>query len=61
MSVATGIAQAWSIPGDPHPMASASPAGTTMPPSAAATGSSAWLTRDSSPTTSSRLSSSPTT
>ena len=61
MSVATGIAHACAMRGSPHPTPSANSAGTTMPPTAAITGSSAFLTCDSSPTTSSRLSSSPAT
>ena len=58
MSVATGIAHAWSAP---PLMISASSAGTTMPPTAAITGNVAALRSASSPTTSSRLSSRPAT
>lgn len=61
MSVATGIAHARSIPGVPQPTPSATSAGTIIPPIAATIGSTACLNRDSSPMTSSRLSSSPAT
>jgi hypothetical protein len=61
MSVATGIAQAFSMPGVPQPTASAITAGRMTPPTAAMIGSRAFLRSASSPTTSSRLSSRPAT
>jgi hypothetical protein len=61
MSVAIGIAHARPAPAVPPMMTAAIPAGTTTPPSAAMTGSSAVLRCDSSPTVSSRLSSRPAT
>ncbi len=61
MSVATGIAQPLDAPGAPRATARNTRAGATMPPSAATTGRTAARASESSPTTSSRLSSRPAT
>lgn len=60
MSVAMGMPQPRAA-GSPHWSARYRPAGTTMPPSAAATGRAARRASRSSPMTSSRFTSSPTT
>jgi hypothetical protein len=62
MSVATGIAHPWSAsPPVSRLISTNSAAGTTMPPTAAATGKAAWRGSRRSPATNSRLSSSPAT
>ena len=61
MSVATGIAQAPPFAAAPPETATATSAGTIIPPTAASNGSAAARRSASSPTTSSRLSSSPAT